>query len=59
MVAEIKGAGIACVIVDKNIKRLLDLADRHVLLVKGRVEFNGDGGALTADPDRLHRHLGV
>ena len=56
---EIKRAGIACVIVDKNIKRLLEIADRHVLLVKGSVEFDGNGEALAADPERLHRHLGV
>jgi branched-chain amino acid transport system ATP-binding protein len=59
VIEDIRRAGIACVVVDKNIGRLLDIADRHVLLVKGRVSFNGDGAALAADPERLHRDLGV
>ncbi|MDX1711442.1 MAG: ABC transporter ATP-binding protein [Rhodovibrionaceae bacterium] len=59
VIREIRRAGIACVVVDKNIGKLLEVADRHVLLVKGRVVFNGDGAALVADPDRLHRDLGV
>lgn len=59
VVRAIKQSGIACVIVDKNIKRLLEIADRHVMLVKGQVVFDGDSAALAADPDLLHRHLGV
>jgi branched-chain amino acid transport system ATP-binding protein len=59
VIAEIRVAGIACVVVDKNVGRLMQVADRHVLLVKGRVAFNGDGAALAADPERLHRDLGV
>ena len=59
VVRTIKASGIACVIVDKNIKRLLEIADRHVMLVKGRVVFDGNSEELLADPDLLHRHLGV
>lgn len=59
VVRTIKTSGIACVIVDKNIKRLLEIADRHVMLVKGRVVFDGDSEDLLADPELLHRHLGV
>ncbi len=35
------------------------IADRNVILVKGRVVFDGDGKTLLAQPDLLHRHLGV
>ena len=59
VIGEIKKAGIATVIVDKNVKRLVDIADRHHILVKGRIVFEGDGQALMADPDLLTRHLGV
>ncbi len=55
----VKASGIACVIVDKNVNQLLDIADRHVILAKGRVVFAGDRAALLADPELLHRHLGV
>ena len=55
----IKDAGIAVVIVDKNVGRLTELADRHMILVKGRVVFDGGGDELIADPEKLHRYLGV
>ena len=59
VIGEIKKAGIASIIVDKNVKRLVEIADRHHILVKGRIVFEGDGAALMADPDRLNRYLGV
>ena len=55
----IKDASIAVVIVDKNVGRLTELADRHMILVKGRVVFDGGRDELIADPERLHRYLGV
>ncbi|MCR9222040.1 MAG: ABC transporter ATP-binding protein [Alphaproteobacteria bacterium] len=59
VLGEIKRAGIACLVVDKNVKRLVEICDRHLLLVKGEIVFEGDGEALMADADFLHRHLGV
>ena len=59
VVRTIKQSGLSTIIVDKNIKRLVELADRHVMLVKGRVIFEGDSDALLADPDLLHDNLGV
>ena len=55
----IKNSGIAAVIVDKNVAKLTELADRHMILVKGRVVFEGDGVELLSNPERLNRHLGV
>jgi branched-chain amino acid transport system ATP-binding protein len=59
VIRTIKAAGIAIVIVDKNVSALLDLADRQVILVKGEVAFAGTSAALRAQPELLHRHLGV
>ena len=59
VVRTLKQSGLSTIIVDKNIKRLVELADRHVMLVKGRVIFEGDADALLADPDLLHENLGV
>src|SRR5271154_6949233 len=39
VIRRVKAAGLATVIVDKNITTLLGLADRAVILVKGRVAF--------------------
>ena len=42
IVKEIRRTGIATVIVDKNFAAVNALADRSVILVKGRVVFEGD-----------------
>ena len=55
----IKDSGIASIIVDKNVHVLLDLAQRHVILVKGRVVYDGGPQALKDDPDILKRHIGL
>jgi len=55
----IKSEGLSVVVVDKDVARLTAICDRHLIMVKGEIVFSGDGAALTADPDLLHRHLGV
>jgi len=55
----IKGEGMATLIVDKNVAKLMALADRHLIVVKGEVVFSGDSAELAAAPDMLHQHLGV
>jgi branched-chain amino acid transport system ATP-binding protein len=55
----VKASGIATVIVDKNVAALLDIADRHVILVKGRVVFAGTSAELRGQPELLQKHLGV
>ncbi|MEO8506032.1 MAG: ABC transporter ATP-binding protein [Betaproteobacteria bacterium] len=59
IVGEIRGHGIATVIVDKNYAAVTAITDRNIILVKGRVVFEGDSYTLRAQPDALHRHLGV
>jgi branched-chain amino acid transport system ATP-binding protein len=55
----IRGSGMATVLVDKNWRAVSDLADRNVILVKGRVVFEGTGEQLRAEPQLLQEHLGV
>jgi branched-chain amino acid transport system ATP-binding protein len=59
VVRAIKQTGIATVVVDKNVGVLLDLADRHVILVKGRVVYDGGPQRLREDPEILKRHIGL
>jgi branched-chain amino acid transport system ATP-binding protein len=59
IVREIRALGIATLIVDKNYAAVCAIADRSVVLVKGRVVFEGESRALLADRELLHRHLGV
>jgi branched-chain amino acid transport system ATP-binding protein len=55
----IRDAGIATVIVDKNFAMLADLADRCVILVKGRKVFDASPQELAAQPGLRERFLGV
>ena len=57
--AMLKHAGQSILVIDKNITALARLADRHCILEKGRVVWQGDSAALTADPDLTSRYLGV
>jgi branched-chain amino acid transport system ATP-binding protein len=51
--------GIAIVIVDKNIDDLVELVDRHVILTKGEVVFEGTSEQLLADRGLVRSMLGV
>ena len=39
--SRLRSEGTAALIVDKEVRRLLELGDRHLILVKGRVAFSG------------------
>jgi branched-chain amino acid transport system ATP-binding protein len=56
---ELKAAGLAILIVDKELEALRDLADRHYVLEKGEVVWSGDSAALAADATVEARYLGV
>ena len=59
VIETIKGEGMSVIVVDKDIRRLMTLADHHLIVVKGEVVFSGNSAQLAADPALLHRHLGV
>ena len=56
---ELKREGLAQIVIDKNVGRLLQLADRHVVIEKGRVVWSGDSEGLRSQPDIVHQYLGV
>ena len=58
-VALIRSTGMATLVVDKTVAAVTAIADRIVILVKGEVVFEGTPAELKADPDLMHRHLGV
>ncbi|MQB46183.1 ABC transporter ATP-binding protein [Rhizobium sp. ICMP 5592] len=55
----IRSEGIATIVVDKDIRSLSRVADRVVIMSKGRLVFEGSPGELAASGDLLERHLGV
>ena len=59
IIGQIRDHGIATLVVDKNYAAVTAITNRNVILVKGRVVFEGDSPTLKAQPDVLHRHLGV
>jgi branched-chain amino acid transport system ATP-binding protein len=59
IVCELRQGGLAVIIVDKNFAALSTLTDRAILLVKGRIVFDGKGDELRRQPEILHQHLGI
>jgi branched-chain amino acid transport system ATP-binding protein len=46
-------------VIDKNLEALLRLADRHAILEKGRVVWQGTSAELAAAPEVQRTYLGV
>jgi branched-chain amino acid transport system ATP-binding protein len=59
IVNQIKQAGIAAVIVDKNFAAVSAVADRVVILVKGATVYEGASAELRAQPELHQKYLGV
>jgi branched-chain amino acid transport system ATP-binding protein len=56
---QLKGEGMSMIVVDKNLKSLLPLADRHYIVEKGRIVWSGDSTALSANREIHERYLGI
>ena len=59
IVRRVREAGIAVVIVDKNFKAVNAVTDRNLILVKGRVVYEGASADLAARDDIRLAHLGI
>ena len=57
--AAIKGQGDAILVIDKNVDALARLADRHLIMEKGRIAWAGSSAALIADASLKDRFLHV
>jgi branched-chain amino acid transport system ATP-binding protein len=55
----LRAAGQTILVVDKYIERLVRLADRHTIIERGRVAWQGSSAELDADRGLWHRYLGV
>ena len=56
---QLKGEGMSMIVVDKNLKSLLPLADRHYIVEKGRIVWSGDSAALGANRQVHAQYLGI
>ena len=59
VIRTIKATGIATLVVDKNVGVLLDLTDRSMIMVKGRVVYDGPSSDLKQRPELLQEHIGL
>jgi branched-chain amino acid transport system ATP-binding protein len=55
----LRAAGQTILVIDKYIERLVQLADRHTIIERGRVAWQGSSAELDADRGLWHRYLGV
>jgi branched-chain amino acid transport system ATP-binding protein len=58
-IERLRAAGQTLIVVDKYVSRLVRIADRHIILEKGRVAWQGSSEALAGDKGLWHRYLGV
>jgi branched-chain amino acid transport system ATP-binding protein len=57
--ARLREAGQTLLVIDKYVERLVHLADRHVIIERGRVAWQGTSVELGADRGLWQRYLGV
>lgn len=55
----LKGKGLSILVVDKNIKVLMAIAERHYIMEKGRIVWTGSTAQLQSQPELQSRFLGV
>lgn len=55
----LKDKGMSILIVDKNIKTLMAMAQRHYIMEKGRIAWTGSTVSLQSQPELQTRYLGV
>jgi branched-chain amino acid transport system ATP-binding protein len=55
----LKAAGQSILVIDKNVDALTRIADRHYVIERGRVVWNGTSAELAAAPQVQHRYLGI
>jgi len=58
-IERLKAAGLSILMIDKDVRALIRVADVHYMLEKGRVVWNGSSAELAANEDVQHRYLGV
>jgi len=56
---QLKESGLTILLIDKNIDEMAPIADRHFIIEKGQVAWQGNSDALTGDADLKARYLGI
>jgi branched-chain amino acid transport system ATP-binding protein len=56
---KLKKEGIAILIIDKNIRDLTKISDKHFIIEKGQVTWHGSSDQLLRQQDILMEKLGI
>jgi branched-chain amino acid transport system ATP-binding protein len=59
VLGQLKSEGQAILLIDKNLSAVMRLADRHVILERGRTVWTGDSAALASAPQLREQYLHV
>jgi branched-chain amino acid transport system ATP-binding protein len=59
VLARLKAEGQSILLIDKNLSAALKLADRHVIIERGRSVWEGNSAALAAAPELREQYLHV
>ncbi|MBY0465478.1 MAG: ABC transporter ATP-binding protein [Burkholderiales bacterium] len=55
----LRAHGQSILVIDKYVQKLVQLADHHTIMERGKVVWQGDSMALGAQPELWHRYVGV
>ncbi|MFT4715385.1 MAG: branched-chain amino acid transport system ATP-binding protein [Paracoccaceae bacterium] len=55
----IRSQKVSILVVDKNLKDLLKIADKNYIIERGKIVWRGSSDELRQDREALHRYLGV
>jgi branched-chain amino acid transport system ATP-binding protein len=56
---KLRVAGQSILVIDKNVDALTRIADRHYIIERGRVVWQGSSKKLASVPEMQHRYLGI
>ena len=57
--ASLKAEGQSILVIDKSVEALTRIGDRHYMVERGQIVWQGDSGQLRANEEIQHRYLGV
>lgn len=55
----LKSSGQSILVIDKYVQKLVQLAEHHTIVERGKVVWSGGSEALGAQPELWHRYIGV
>nr|WP_314073630.1 ABC transporter ATP-binding protein [uncultured Roseococcus sp.] len=59
VLGRLKAEGQAILLIDKNLSAVMQLANRHVIIERGRTVWTGDSAALAAAPELREQYLHI